>query len=74
MAPDSCGCIWLCRMDKLGKRGACHLYSARDYSLESERDSGDGAGGQAGAVKGAAKTAGVVPAPISEPQSPIMAR
>jgi hypothetical protein len=61
-------------MDKLRKLGACHLYSARDYSLESERDGGGDDGGHGAALKEGAKGAGVAPAPVSVPESPIMAR
>ena len=34
-------------MDKLRALGCCHIYSARDYTLEGEGGGGDGEGGAA---------------------------
>ena len=60
-------------MDKLHSLGCCHIYSARDYSLEGEgRGDKGGTAGADGALLAAKKKEGL--APISVPQSPIMAR
>ena len=60
-------------MDKLRPLGCCHVYSARDYTLEAERGSSSDSerGDREHSAAADKKKAGL--APLSVPQSPIFA-
>lgn len=64
-----------CRMDKLRALGCCHIYSARDYTLEGEgRGSGSGDGGCGGGAVPVGKKGGGLEGLHCPPSPPFITR